>query len=406
LAGKFINTEIKTTTDSLIEGAKSRVSNNPFYARTDKKPTPVVFYNPDKDATSLDESTEQIYESVGPNSGLRFNKINGVLLYNIEKITLNIDISEFGPESSPIEGDAFLPPNTFKPYPEGYFVINYLGKNIFFRIMAVDLDTIQDGANFYKISYKLDNFDLDIEKQVVGEYEFISDNIGTDYKTVITNNQYKFIDSIQDITSTLIDYYNALFFKKRVQTYIFAYNDVFFYDPYMVEFIIRNNILNGGPDKYNYITQQVFLPQTFCIEYDKTIFRCLETKNNNYNYRKPYGIYIDDPSSLLTTRLEDYYMIDFKVNLGVLADEIDIFDNELISAIIEGKTFDINEPKEYYNIISSYFTGKDITQGMIDALNRLEYSPGVELFYTIPMIIFILNNYAIKLLQFDKNSFD
>lgn len=398
--GKFLNTDMKITIDSLTEGAKAKL-NNSFYTHNEKHPTVVTYYNPDISGSTLDEGTKQIFESVGEQSGLRFNKINNVLLYGLDKISLDIDITEWGTESNPIEGEATIPPNTFKPYPEGYFVIAYLGKNIFFRVVAVKLDTLENGANSYKIEYKLDNFDLDMTDQIVGEFDMVTGNIGTDYKAVITSGEYKFIDAIQDITSNLKEYYNSLFFKRRVQTYIFAYGDSFFYDPYMIEFIIRNGILSNGNENYTFITQQVFLPQTFCIEYDKTIFRYLETKNNKVNFRRAYGIFIDDQSSLLTTRMEDYYMIDYKTNLGVLADPIDLFDADLIDAISNGTTFEAESDKEYYNIISAYFSGNTITQSMIESLEKLEFNPGVDIFYTIPMVIFILERYAIDLLKSD-----
>jgi hypothetical protein len=400
LAGKFLNTDMKVTVDSLVQGVKGRLD-NPFYIFIDKSPTVVTYYNPNIDVSTLDESTKQIYESVGPQSGLRFNKINDVFLYGMEKIQLDIDMGEWGPESSPIEGEVILPPNTFTPYQEGYFVINHLGKNIFFRVVGVNIDTLENGNNFYKLTYKLDNFDLKIEAQVINEFNMVASNIGSDLKSVVINEEYKFIESIQNVTSILREYFNSLFFKHRVQTYIFAYGDVYFYDPYMIEFIIRNGILDYGRDKYSYITQQVYLPQTFCIEYDKTIFRCLEQRNNKTNFPRAYGVLITDPTSLLTTRMEDYFMIDYKVKLGVLADPIDILDADFIDAIMNGKTFEVGNAKEYYNIISSYFNKKDITQDMINALEQLEFSPGVELFYTIPMVIFVLEKYAIDLLKTD-----
>ena len=401
MGGKFLNTDMKVTIDSLLEGVRSRLD-NPFYTFIDKPPTIVTYYNPNIDASILDEGTKQIYESIGPQSGLRFNKINNVFLYGFEKIALDIDMSEWGTESSPIEGEVMLPPNTFVPYQEGYFSINHLGKNIFFRVIGINLDTLENGNNFYKLTYRLDNFDLAIDAQVVGQFDMVAGNIGGKYKSVITSNEYTFIESIQNISSTLREYFTGLFFKKRIQTYVVAYGDCFFYDPYMIEFIIRNGILDSGSSKYSYITQQVYLSQTFCIEYDKTVFKYLEQKNNKINFQRAYGILIDDPTSLLTTRMEDYYLIDYKVKLGVLADPIDLFDSDLVEAITVGKIFEAGDPKEYYNIISSYFSGNDITQDMIDALERIEYSPGVEIFYTIPMIIFILEKYAINLLKTDK----
>ena len=400
--GKFINTTMKTTIEHLAEGVKGRLD-NPFYTFTDKAPTVVTFYNPNITASTLDEATKQIYESVGPQSGLRFNKIENVVLYGMEKIQLDIDIGEYGTEASPIEGEVNLLPDTFTPYPEAYFTINYIGKDYFFRVTKVNIDTLENGNNFYRLGYKLDNFDLDIESQVVNSYQMICGNIGSDFKSVIMTTEYDLISRIQDLTNTLKDYYNALFFKKRVQTFIFYYNDTCFYDPYVIEFLIRNDIMNAGTEKYTYITQQVYLPQTFCIDYDKSVFRKLEQKNKKIKIERAYGILIDDPQSLLTTRMEEYYRIDFSARLGLMAEPINVFDNDLIEVLTNGKIIEQGHPKEYYNIIGYYLDDKEITQNLIDSLDSIDYSADVELFYTIPMIIFILEKYAYNLLVTDKN---
>jgi len=400
MSGKFLNVEMMNVINSLADGVKEKIANNAFYTFNDKKPTMVTFYNPDPKLSTLDDGTKQIYESVGPQSGLRFNKIENTILYNIEKILLNIDIGEWGTESDPVEGEAYLPPETFVPYTEGYFVINHVGKNIFFRILAVGLDTIENGANFYKLTYKLDNFDLKIDKQVVGDFKMIIGNIGTSFKTVISNNEYDFISSIEDVTDTLIEYYNSLFFKNRVQTYIFPFNDCFFYDPYMVEFAMRNNILST-PDRYIFVTQQVFLPYTFCIEYNKTIFKHLETMDNKIDFQRVYGVMVTDPCSLLTTRMEDYFMIEYNTKLGMLADPIDLFDTDFIEVVLEGKILEPGHSKEYYNIIGCYFHNRPVTQDMINALEKIEYSPSIELYYNIPIVVFILEHFAKDILKTD-----
>lgn len=404
MAGKFLNMNMKVTIESLETGVKNKIKNNAFYAYLDKKHTIVTFYNPNIELSTLDDSTKQIYEAVGPQSGLRFNKINDVMLFNIDKILLNVDMGDWGPESDPIEGEAILPPNTFEPYQEGFFTINHIDKKLFFRVIGVTPDTIDNGANFYKINYRFDGIDLNIDRQIVQEFTMISGNIGTDYKSVITNNDYYYIDALQETVSTLRDYYISLFFKNRVQTYIFSHHDTFFYDPYMVEFIIRNGILDkgNGASNYIFIDHQVFLHQTFRIDYDKSIFRYLETQNSNFDYSSPYAVLIEDPSSLLTTRMEDYYMIDYKLKLGVVAEPIDIIDNDLLECITKNRVMDTDSQKEYYNIIGAYFNKKDISKEMIDTIENIEYASSIEVFYTIPMLIYILEKNIIDLLKTDK----
>lgn len=409
--GKFLNTDIKDTINSLEIAQRDRLSNNPFYAFLNTAPTSVTFYNINKNETSLDVGTQNINAQVNNSSGLRFDKINNVLLYGLPKIDVDLDIGEFGTESAPIEGEATIPPNTFEPYPESFFTINYVQTKriLFFRITKVNTDTLPNGANFYKINYILDNFDLKIDKQVVREFNFISDNISNGYKSVIESNQYNIIDSLESIADDLKTFYINLFFKNNIQTFVFKYGEwcCYFYDPYLIEFLIKNNILYNTKSKYTYVSHACTLPLNFNIDYKQSFFNNLETKSTKINEYNQYAVLITDPMSLLTTRLEEYYMITSRDELGnrlygQIAEPIDQIDNDLINMInTKTKITDATNPKFYYNIIYDYLFSK-IDPNSIEMIYNINFVQCKELYYSIPMIIFIINNYIEELVKDDK----
>ena len=212
---------IENITNSKIK----RITDNPFYFFTNMPMTKVTFYNIDKNETTLDEVIDNTYNFIGPASGLRFDKINGVILYGIQRMELNIDMGEWGTEADPIEGDAVLPPNTFVPYVNSYFSIDYInqpGKEVLFRVTSVNIDTFPNGSNFYKMNYKLESIGEDISPQVVKEYQYLSSNVGRG-NVLVDSETYNMMNSYSSIIENLKQAYFELFFQESTQAFVFKY---------------------------------------------------------------------------------------------------------------------------------------------------------------------------------------
>ena len=382
---KFINTQNRVVIDSLVEGFKESIRNNPYYMHNDKKATITTYFNVNLKKSTLDESLRINYSNLGEDSPLRYNKINNSYLYGIERVTTDLDLGDYGISAGDIEGEAIILPNTIIPYPQDYFYINYLNKEYLFKVLSVTNDTLEDGGNFYKITYKLNRIETEkIEKLVVEEFEMMLNNTGTNFVSVVRSTEYKFIENIDTVLDKLKQYYKMLFYNKRVQTFTFrGITDI--YDPYMIEFMIRNNIMLDYDD-FLYISHNTFLPDTFGIDYDKTIFRRVELKDkkkciNNFSLR-----FIDEPLSILSSRTEQYFQVILNP-LGLI--DIETIEYELLDKIENNRLFYEND---YRNIIIKYFNDIDITSDDIDALENVDYRHCKELFYYIPIIIFCLES--------------
>ena len=129
---EFFNTNYNKTVSNLIKGSQSRMD-NPYYVFSGKSGTPVTYYNINIKKSTLDQGTRNTYDRIGENSPLRFNKINNFQLYGIDKIQLDYNVGEFGVES-PVEGEAFILPNTIIPCVDDMFLINYL-LHLFYQIL-------------------------------------------------------------------------------------------------------------------------------------------------------------------------------------------------------------------------------------------------------------------------------
>ena len=393
--GRFLNTTYTNTVESLEHGMIHRLD-NPFYMFTDKHPIPVTFYNVNDTQTTLDDATKDVNDILAPDTSLRYNKIEKVLLFGIERISTELEMGDFGLEGNEIEGECILPPNTFKPYPDSYFTIDHVTKNkCWFRVTKVTIDTLENGNNFWKLSYVMDRVGEDFNPIVEKNFKMISDNVGSNFKSIIQDEEYKFVERLESVCETLSKYYHSIFWRDQLQTYVFKYAEAQFYDPEVIEFLIRNKVLDYG-DNYIYLEQATNLPETFCIDYDKSIYRNIETRNKKVIHHRYYGIENRDPMSLLSQRLEPYYIV-HQCTMGVLAEPIPTYSNDLTNALSAENEF---TEKKYYNIIINYFNGlKPLNDSMIDALEEIEYKNGTELFHELPIIIYILKQYILDTMQ-------
>lgn len=391
--GTFANTKrYENTVVSLSDGMKDRLK-NPYYAFTDKKPIIVDYYNRHIHKSTLDESSKLQEDLIGRKSPARYNLIKNASIFgNGIRIEQSVEIGEVGLESSPIELEFYILPDTFIPYQEDFLVIPHSGKNHLYKVTQVTPDTLENGANFYKINIKYwtELTISDINKQVVETYEMVVNYVGTGYKSVIKSKEYELIENLDDILYRLFKYYNAIFFKEKVQCYVcFKHTEAYFYDPYLFEFIIKNNVFtNTG--SFVYIGQPIELPGTFGFRYDKTFFRALE--EGDINYFKSHATCarkITQPFTLFTSRPEDYYYIDYE-EPGFYDEQMSVIDPDLITAIKNNQLYDLDNNKAFYNIIIKYFNNSKITMCDISTFERLNDLNSEYLYYTIPMVMFII----------------
>lgn len=420
MAGKFINTS--TAYSDLIAGASNTIKNlldNPYYLYTDKKASACTYYNINTTMTTLDEATRGNYSEISAHSPLRFNKIKNFYIYGVTKIEPNLDITEFGIESSDITGEAIVLPKTIIPYPGDYFYLTQIDKPYLFKVTAVNPNTLDTGATLYRINYTLVASDglKNIQPQVVKVFNFNIGDAGTNTTTsLVEEGVYNNAVTMQDYATTLKDYYISMFYDPKIQGFAYAYQPFTegwsqmngepqhlhllnmtkcpckpfgfkVYDPYLVEFLIRNKILSGSTN-YIYVTQQMFLQSTFGIDYDRTIFSSLEDNNINKHYGYSVGnlLYCDQKLSLLYAYPMDYFYMEYnKLNSGFFY--ISIFDDPDFKNKVKNNESTSNALK---NIIIKFFNKEQITIDDLNKLDHIDYMQNKEFYYMIPMVIFCI----------------
>ena len=397
MAGKFVNTEQKVTFDTLSENVKELMK-NPYYQFSDKKGSVCQYYNINDKKTTLDEATRANYSELGPNSPIRYNKIKDAIIYGITKMDIALDITDFGLEANDIAGEAYVLPKTFIPYPGDFFTIDHLGKPYLFKVTNAEQNTLYTDEAMYKISYILAYPDLNgIEDQVVGTYVYNTASFGTNSKVVIQSDVYNIVAQIQDTLIKLKDYYYMIFYDQKVQTFIYLHNGIIHaYDPYLIEFMIRNNILSGSTE-YVYVSQQMFLPSTFGVDYDRTIFSCIEDKDVETKAKIRYVgnlLVCQQKLSLLYAYPEDYYYMEYS-HLNTHLHSISIFgDLEMIYYIRNN----IKTSNPLWNVMIKYFNDEEITSDDLLDIKNIDYCDNIELYYGIPIAIFCMEQMVSKML--------
>lgn len=394
--GSFTNKQYTNVVDSLVQANASKL-NNPYYVFSDKKPTKVVYYKQNLKKSTLDEASQLQYAHVSSESALRYNKIEDFYLYGIDRMSVDYDVGDNGLEANAISGEAYILPNTIEPIAGDFFSITYVKEDLLFKVNSVTPDTLDTGANIYKIEYQLEltNSSENIERQVVDSFKFIVNNIGTEFNSVIKSSDYELTAKLEGLIDNLIDWYIGIFFKPKLQTFVYKYDEAWnFYDPFMIEFMRRHDLMSTSD--YFYVAHQTNLEATFPFEYAKSIFAAIEEKavKKIANTITCTADMITDINSLFTSRIEEYYQVKYVDNMPFKT-RFSIIDYEIADHIKFNKLYDDGDKKSIYNLLISYMNDDEnyISDAIIEKIHMMEFDDNKTIFYLIPIYIFIIKNY-------------
>lgn len=406
----FTNTIYRDMVGNLTKSGLDRLQ-NPYWKYLNQKPTKVTYWNVNSKRSTLDQGKKDTYDQLGPKSSLRYNRIKDFIIYGLPRFQVDLNLEETGIQSSEISGQGLILPNTIIPSVDDYFTIDYMSKPYLFRVTRQTIDNLEQssGINFYRIEATLDNTRQDYLKALNGrqlayKYIFRIDRVGTNMTPILTEEEDAAIGRLQQLYDLLRTRYVELFWRSNVQTFICAYIDgMYLYDPYLIEFIIRNGLFASDDElKYLFIDQAVHHSSTFNIEYDHTIFRDFERRNPKMHTNSVYPVPVHDPNSLLMDRMEDYLELSNHLQHSNQR-PINQLNNNLFDHITENTPFneeDTANHKLYWNILTNWMNMGDeyeISVAQLESLDKLTYKYSKDLFYEIPLLMFVLQAYMTKL---------
>lgn len=426
--GKILNTTYHETVDK-VTGMYNSLVNNPFYNWNDKKPTICTYYNINKDYSSLDPGSKIQYDNINDESPIRYNRIYDFIIYGFNRIELQTENGDFGLEASEISGDAYILPNTIIPTEGDYFEIKHIEDSTWlFIITDVQQDTLQNGSNAYKITYKLEYDDnTQILNKIKHNYRMIDVREGTNISKIVDCLDYEIAKLMDEKAVALKKYYQELFYNEKVQTFIFMDLTEFrMYDPYMIEFLIRNRVLDDGEDDYIHVDHKLHMRKTFSIDYNRSFFRmfekCDKEKLLQSNHRITYRL-IKSFGTTFASRFEAYYEVIYE-DTPAQGYNMNCISDDLIFRIKENNLITVNDEQELYdyllweNIIIKYFNNEPYNFDEVEAVDNiifkfkdiirmaiedkktfLDIDSSVKVFYIIPLLIFCLEKGIEKVLK-------
>lgn len=386
---KFINTN--------VDIQKQLRENNPYSRFINGVPTFVTYYAINGIETTLDEGFRDTEDLIGDDSSIRYNKIEKFPIWGIENLTIDITDEEYGPDIE-VNGEGIILPNTITPCPDDYLIINYLGKDYLFRVTNFDSDTIKS-SHYYKIQFEFKQInDGNIDNQVKDIFVSIYENIGTDYKVIISLDSNSRLEVIERKDSLLREMYMDLFFSKKTNSVILPsymrYTNI--YDNFLVHFIYESSIFQDDREIFPYYFESI-------EDVDKSIFNRTIYGAILFKSKKNLGRYshvnITSPHNklpVLTGFREQYNFINFySTPLEICTEYISgIF----IDNILNNTLYD-DDSHKLENIIIKYLNDTDIPLYDFENLDINDfYNNSKDTFLYVPLVLYVIKTEIFNIL--------
>lgn len=276
------NDMVNNTTNLLDNVLNSKFTT---YLQGNGTPMFVTYYNIDDTTSTTDRGNFTIDQALGPNSPLRYNKIENFPVYGLKELIPSIDELEGNLLDLSIDGEIIILPNTIKPSAYDYIVYHYLDDIIIFTVTSFEFSSIKNN-NYYKLTISLKDlhnheYQDNLDNQTIHNYIAKLDNIGTQDRVILESQISIEVDQLQKVRNHLIEYYIDSFYDKRYNCLILRNElltkDFSIYDPLLTKFIIDNNILDT-PYKFIHLVNFDYRKEVDTF-YNRSIYKCLETHN-------------------------------------------------------------------------------------------------------------------------------
>jgi len=372
----------------------------------ENKPTFVTYFSQDSYSSTEEPSLDDTVGLLGKESPIKFNKVENFPLFEFEG-TENVseDDTDFGKDTV-IEGSAAITPRTLKPLEEDMFIIEHDNDRNIFKVNNVVVDKIS-GHQFYKIEFKIyKKKEEDILDQIHQEFVTDYENIGSEYKTIVSKSDRIIINNLKNLHNILADFYVKSFIDKDLNCVKIEVEEenTYYYDPIITRFLRDNELLLRTDRKF--ILENIYLEEIDLKNLTK-MFYDIAYKTSLYNYIS---------NGIKGANIEIFDLSYFLMNNSSLTNELgftgetilisqhgagteEIFDSEFRTKIVDNVKYDDDERK-MEDIVIGYLNGEINKDNLSSKLENLEIEDDEKSFFFIPIILFIIktvfNNLTIE----------
>lgn len=341
-------------------------------------------------------------------SPLKYNLVHNMPVYGLGVFTAMSEYNERenGHNPSALQGELIFLPNVLDPVEGDWFVIDIFNKHQLFKINAVSQILIKSKPHFVASYHTEAPEELDdLNKQVVAEYTAIFDNIGTQDKVIISNEEYSLRDQYTKIYKEYFEYYKNTFFKPKLSIFEYItdkYTEntgrlVHYIDKYMIKFMENNRI--GILDEL--LKDRLMLDYNHLIDnddyrvYKKSLYWAIENKDvSNIIEDCKYITYdkINSPFTVIHGMNEEWYFTSegFSNEETISSIEFDI--SEIVKKYMERDTsISMSNPySRVLSIIVNYMYGNKIMPGYFHGI--IEKITELQEYELIPIIMYIIRD--------------
>lgn len=401
----------------------------------DKTPIFVTYYSINAARSRADVGTGGIQSDIGADSPIRYNMIKEFPIYNLPELKPDLNYDETGMDIELEPSDITILPGTVKPVPGDMFLVSFPGiQDFLFTINNIRYNTIQSN-DFYLCDSHLRSTgkkvaDL-VAPQVVESYHCIFENIGTQDKCFLKDDDIDEINTIAKAFQELRDIYYNKYYNPMVNGMLFPKCknlQVFLYDPYLETFINKSQVFYEDNSEYALVmTPLDLLDPDFSYVFSRSLWNAVLTRSTRQLGQWEYFYEVevqknDSPIQLYSiptlarhvviTRNELPVSEDVVINTEVidslphcvptnLLGNYPYFRKEFMAMICTGG--DCKELDLFERIIYHYLKNINIEINVDAMLKYILDEEPLKVFYLLPMVLYILTQYYKEYFYKDKD---
>lgn len=252
----------------------------------------VTYYPINENQSRVDSGSKNAYEYIGPQSPVRYNKIKQLPVFNIpDSIRPDIIIDETGMDIESELSDLAFIPGTVRPKGGDCMRIDIPGiRPLLYQCTQYRHNSIQSN-DFYLADFSLIDVDQEyldqIERQVEEVYTCKYENIGTNNKVFLTEDESAAADDLNELIDKLSDFYKNAFYNADVDGFILyegnAFGTQWYHDIMLTRFINESQIYCDDNSDYTITLPYLdLIPLSFDRDYSRTIWYAVLNRSKDY----------------------------------------------------------------------------------------------------------------------------
>jgi hypothetical protein len=278
-----------------------------------KNPVYVTYYAVVLAQSRTDAGTGAIYEEIGSHSPLRFNKIKELPAFNLPELKPDVVTDEGGYDVEMDITDIAFIPGTIRPKPGDYMKVTVSGaKPLLFRCNAFRYNSIQSN-DYYLADFDLMDINQEyatlIEKQVEKTYSCKFENLGTNQKVFLDEDEEAEVSDINELIDTLTSFYNDCFYNADADGFVLydgsslsmagqgsssamagVPSTQWYIDNYLTKFINDSEIfVNQSSDTTVVLPYLELLPLNFDYLFSRTVWNAVLKGSTDYLNQYTYA---------------------------------------------------------------------------------------------------------------------